>query len=140
LASSPHSQGKSGQLERRLAEPSRPPDILLRRRLRQRACATDAEPECVAGLQAELLALHGSGCAVALHHETQRGERMAVRLRDLAGLFLKIGTIAVGGPAAHIAMMEDERVRPRQWMGRQKVLDLLGFPDHGLFERWSTPP
>jgi len=47
-------------------------------------------------------------------------------LRELAALFLKLGTIAFGGPAAHIAMMEDEVVRRRRWMTREEFLDLLG--------------
>ncbi len=47
-------------------------------------------------------------------------------LRSLAWLFLKLGTIAFGGPAAHIAMMEDEVVRRRQWLSREEFLDLLG--------------
>jgi len=53
---------------------------------------------------------------------------MAVKpsLRELAQLFLRLGTIAFGGPAAHIAMMEDEVVRRRQWVTREKFLDLLG--------------
>lgn len=47
-------------------------------------------------------------------------------LRELAGLFLKLGTTAFGGPAAHIAMMEDEVVRRRRWLTREEFLDLLG--------------
>jgi chromate transporter len=47
-------------------------------------------------------------------------------LRELAWLFLKLGTIAFGGPAAHIAMMEDEVVRRRAWVTREEFLDLLG--------------
>jgi chromate transporter len=47
-------------------------------------------------------------------------------LWELARLFLKLGTIAFGGPAAHIAMMEDEVVRRRRWLSREKFLDLLG--------------
>jgi len=47
-------------------------------------------------------------------------------LRELAALFLRLGTTAFGGPAAHIAMMEDEVVRRRQWMTREHFLDLLG--------------
>ncbi len=47
-------------------------------------------------------------------------------LRELALLFLRLGTTAFGGPAAHVAMMEDEVVRRRQWMTRERFLDLLG--------------
>jgi chromate transporter len=47
-------------------------------------------------------------------------------LRELAFLFLKLGTIAFGGPAAHIAMMEEEVVRHRRWLTHDEFLDLLG--------------
>nr|MBP7476813.1 chromate transporter [Pyrinomonadaceae bacterium] len=45
--------------------------------------------------------------------------REKTSLGELAWLFLKLGTIAFGGPAAHIAMMEQEVVERRQWLGRQ---------------------
>jgi chromate transporter len=48
------------------------------------------------------------------------------RLQELALVFFKLGTIAFGGPAAHIALMDDEVVKRRQWMSREKLLDLLG--------------
>lgn len=48
-------------------------------------------------------------------------------LKELALLFLKLGTIAFGGPAAHIAMMEDEVVGRKSWLEREKFLDLLGM-------------
>ncbi len=47
-------------------------------------------------------------------------------LRELAWLFLRLGTTAFGGPAAHIAMMEDEVVRRRAWLTREEFMDLLG--------------
>ena len=48
------------------------------------------------------------------------------RLREVAALFLKLGTTAFGGPAAHIAMMDQEIVRDRGWLTREQFLDLLG--------------
>jgi chromate transporter len=47
-------------------------------------------------------------------------------LREVAVLFLRLGTTAFGGPAAHIAMMEGEVVRRRRWLTRERFLDLLG--------------
>jgi chromate transporter len=47
-------------------------------------------------------------------------------IRELALLFLRLGATAFGGPAAHIALMEDEVVRRRQWLTREEFLDLLG--------------
>jgi chromate transporter len=47
-------------------------------------------------------------------------------LSALAKLFLRLGTTAFGGPAAHIAIMEDELVRRRRWVSREKFLDMLG--------------
>lgn len=48
------------------------------------------------------------------------------RLKEVAFVFLKLGTIAFGGPAAHIAMMEEEIVEKRKWISRQHFLDLVG--------------
>ena len=47
-------------------------------------------------------------------------------LWEVACLFFRLGTTAFGGPAAHIGMMEDEVVRRRGWVTREKFLDLLG--------------
>ena len=47
-------------------------------------------------------------------------------LREVALLFLRLGTISFGGPAAHIAMMEDEVVKRRKWITHEYFLDLLG--------------
>ncbi|WP_016952369.1 chromate efflux transporter [Anabaena sp. PCC 7108] len=48
------------------------------------------------------------------------------RLGEVAKLFLKLGMIGFGGPVAHIAMIEDEVVKRRQWLTREHFLDLLG--------------
>jgi chromate transporter len=48
-------------------------------------------------------------------------------VRELAVLFLRLGVTAFGGPAAHIAMMEDEVVRRRGWLTHAEFLDLLGM-------------
>lgn len=47
-------------------------------------------------------------------------------LSEIAAVFLRLGTTAFGGPAAHIAMMEDEVVRRRKWLTREEFLDYLG--------------
>jgi len=47
-------------------------------------------------------------------------------IRDLAPPFLRLGLTAFGGPAAHIAMMEEEFVRRREWISREEFLDMLG--------------
>jgi chromate transporter len=51
---------------------------------------------------------------------------MMQKLREVATLFLKLGTIAFGGPAAHIAMMHDETVKRRKWLSDEQFLDLVG--------------
>ncbi|MDG1572464.1 chromate efflux transporter [Robiginitalea sp. M366] len=48
------------------------------------------------------------------------------KLKEVAWVFFKLGCVAFGGPAAHIAMMEEEVVRKRQWMARDHFLDLMG--------------
>jgi chromate transporter len=46
-------------------------------------------------------------------------------LGEIALVFLKLGTIAFGGPAAHLAMMEEEFVRRRHWITQAEFLDRL---------------
>jgi chromate transporter len=48
------------------------------------------------------------------------------KLAEVALLFLRLGFTAFGGPAAHIAVMENEIVRQRQWLSSQRFLDLFG--------------
>src|SRR5215467_705686 len=48
------------------------------------------------------------------------------QFRQIALPFLRLGTIAFGGPAAHIAMMEEEFVRRRAWVSSADFLDMLG--------------
>src|SRR5690606_25242928 len=54
-----------------------------------------------------------------------RSERRR-RLAELAALFTRLGFTAFGGPAAHIAMMEDEVVQRRRWLSREAFVDLIG--------------
>lgn len=48
------------------------------------------------------------------------------KLIEIAKLFFKLGCISFGGPAAHIAMMEDEVVNKRKWFTQEHFLDLIG--------------
>jgi chromate transporter len=47
-------------------------------------------------------------------------------LKEVAKVFFKLGCIGFGGPAVHIAMMEEELVRKRQWLDQDHFLDLVG--------------
>ena len=49
------------------------------------------------------------------------------RLREVAAVFLKLGVIGFGGPAAHIALMREEVVTRRKWLSDGRFLDLLGM-------------
>ncbi|MCA0152616.1 chromate efflux transporter [Winogradskyella vincentii] len=51
---------------------------------------------------------------------------MNEKLIEVAKVFFKLGCFAFGGPAAHIAMMEDEIIEKRKWMTRDYFLDLIG--------------
>lgn len=54
------------------------------------------------------------------------GDSKRGSLPEIARLFLRLGVTAFGGPAAHIAMMEEEVVVRRRWVDRAAFLDLLG--------------
>jgi chromate transporter len=53
-------------------------------------------------------------------------ERPRASVGQLAALFLRLGLTAFGGPAAHVAMMENEVVRRRGWLSAESFVDLLG--------------
>lgn len=48
-------------------------------------------------------------------------------VRQLFLVFLRLGLTAVGGPAAHIALMSAEFVDRRRWISREEFLDLLAI-------------
>lgn len=50
----------------------------------------------------------------------------SLRLKEVAALFLRLGSTAFGGPAAHVALMEDEVVKRRQWLTANEFADLVG--------------
>ncbi len=54
------------------------------------------------------------------------GEAKHKHLKEVAKVFIKLGCIGFGGPAVHIAMMEEEVVRKRKWITQQHFLDLVG--------------
>jgi chromate transporter len=62
----------------------------------------------------------------ALRKSHSNSSSRQVPLSELAAFFLRLGTTAFGGPAAHIGIMEDELVRRRAWLSRETFLDLLG--------------
>lgn len=57
--------------------------------------------------------------------ETQKALNRRSALAELALLFLKLGAVSFGGPAAHIALMEEEIVVRRKWLPRAQLLDMI---------------
>ena len=57
---------------------------------------------------------------------TRAPEPSSVKLKQITLSFLRLGATAFGGPAAHIAMMEEEFVRRRGWISHPEFLDMLG--------------
>jgi chromate transporter, chromate ion transporter (CHR) family len=60
--------------------------------------------------------------------ETLQNDSSEIRnasLGEIAFVFLKLGTTAFGGPAVHLAMMEEEFVRRRRWLTHADFLDRL---------------
>jgi chromate transporter len=60
---------------------------------------------------------------IADETSTDRSDRP---LRDVVGVMAKLGFIAFGGPAVHVAMLRDETVRRRHWISDEEFLDLFG--------------
>lgn len=56
--------------------------------------------------------------------EEARGGRGA--LREVAAVFLRLGLLGFGGPAAHVALMRHELVERRRWLSEQEFLEYLG--------------
>ena len=79
---------------------------------------------CVIRLRRSRPCVECEGCAPA-QALNMSAESDAPSLLDTAALFLRLGTTAFGGPAAHIAMMEDEVVRRRRWLSHQQFLDYV---------------
>ncbi len=59
------------------------------------------------------------------YKQLDKAQRQA-RLGEIFRVFLRLGVVAFGGPAAHIAMMEEEIVEKRRWISREGFLDLIG--------------
>ena len=52
---------------------------------------------------------------------------MSTRLLELFKYFFKLGFVAFGGPAAHVAMMEEDLVQNKKWLTEQEFLDYMGI-------------
>ena len=61
-----------------------------------------------------------------MHDTTAQNTEVKGSLSEIAKVFFKLGCIGFGGPAVHIAMMEEEVVRKRKWISGEHFLDLVG--------------
>ena len=79
--------------------------------------------EWIARIQGVISSAHGRSRPV---RPDPMGSGRAAPLREVASFFLRLGFTAFGGPAAHVALMEQEAVRRRGWLSHEAFLDLLG--------------
>ncbi len=63
-----------------------------------------------------------------MHSQTEKETVSPIRKRlfELARLFFTLGLTAFGGPAGHIALMQDEVVERRKWLDNYRFMDLVG--------------
>lgn len=50
-----------------------------------------------------------------------------MNLKEIGSVMMKLGFTAFGGPAAHIAMLEEEVVEKRKWTSKEHFMDLVGI-------------
>ena len=55
----------------------------------------------------------------------EKNEKMEIQ-KEIIKTFTKLGFFAFGGPAAHIAMLEEETINKKKWLSREKFLDFMG--------------
>lgn len=61
-----------------------------------------------------------------MNNEPPRPIAAEKSLWEIAAVFFRLGCIGFGGPAVHIALMEEEVVRKRKWISSEHFLDLIG--------------
>ena len=47
-------------------------------------------------------------------------------LKEIAKVFFRLGVIGFGGPAVHIALMEQEIVKKRKWVSESEFMNVIG--------------
>jgi len=52
---------------------------------------------------------------------------MSSKLIEVFRYFFRLGFVAFGGPAAHVAMMEEDLVQGKKWLTEQEFLDYMGI-------------
>jgi chromate transporter len=67
--------------------------------------------------------MHNSAAQMAEHSENFRKNK---QLGEIGWAFLRLGFVAFGGAAAHIAMMQQEFVERRKWLSREDFVDRVG--------------
>lgn len=71
--------------------------------------------------------LFNNGGRIILEFAKMGGTKTSNQLYiEIVRVFTKLGIIGFGGPAVHIAMMEEEVVNKRNWISAQRFLDLVG--------------